>query len=190
MLSCKTPLCSSQDILVTFRAWLHSNACTSCWTGWAGIDSSPVLTVLNTCPLYRFGKPCCQPCPRHEAHSPLISPWRSCFYSFSVFCVIQMKWGAMQHLMCVDTTTLCALEQGWMFLIFILNISWQRNRLNLLIAIRTCVFGSSPLFPNQLYHFCQATLSFPVLTELCRVGPDMVFLMAENRYMDFFLQLH
>lgn len=190
MLSCKIPLFSSQGILVTFRVWLHSDACTSCWTGRAGIDPSPILTVLNTCLLYPFRKPCCQPCPRHEAHSPVTSSWRACFYSFSVFCVTQMKWAAMRYLMCVDITVCIRTRLDVPNLFFILNISWWRSRLNLLIVIRTCVFGSSPLLLNQLYHFCQATPSFPVLTELCRVGPDMLFPMAEIRYVDFFLQLH
>lgn len=38
--------------------------------------------------------------------------------------------------------------------------------LNLLIVIRTCVFGSFPFLSNQLYYFCQATPSFPQLNAL------------------------
>lgn len=143
MLLCVTPL----DLLVlgdvlSLRVVLFMFTCPiSCWV-MAGTAPSPTL-----CFGHRSRKPQCQPC---GASPPFwgIFPWEG--PCPSLFCCLGCRWGGCPGAALVPScTTRTGLDIPQPFLFPFRDLITEES-LNLLIVIRTCVFGS---FPYSLTSF-------------------------------------
>lgn len=139
----------------------------SCWVvgnqGWLALLLGPNC-ALSTGLLYFSRKPHCQPCAAINPFLGTFFPERGHFHPFLLLCNAN-EVGCPGAANVPSYTTRTGLNIPQSFLFHFRDLITEES-LNLLIVIRTCVFGSFPFLSNQLYYFCQATPSFPQLNAL------------------------